>query len=216
MSVSSKLWQTSTDVRYHPSERVIRLRTSTKVGSFDECRMRTLTCVDIFCLPTFVRICASCVDLRRNGRIWVYRLPEGEQSVHVASSITVSGCSLSRVDAPSRVMKPENRVKARVGYVAHVPSVADQHMDTVMHIFNAVVVPSTLVRIANVGKRPILRLLGDQLVGQVMQPSDGLEITSSPALPLDSRWPVGLQLHICAIRLALARRIGVSYRTVIG
>lgn len=89
-------------------------------------------------------------------------------------------------------MKPENRVKAGVGYVAHVPSVADQHMDTVVHIFNAIVVPAALVGIANVGKGPILRLLSDQLVGQVMQPSDGLEVTPALALLLNLRWPIGL------------------------
>lgn len=112
-------------------------------------------------------------------------------------------------------MKPEYRVKARIGYVAHVPSVADQHMDTIVHVFNAVVVPSALVRIANVRKGPILRLLGDQLVSQIMQPSEGLEITPAPPLPLDSRWSISLQLQIRAIRLALASSIRVPHGTMI-
>lgn len=63
------------------------------------------------------------------------------------------------------MVEPENGVKARVRDVAHMPPVAYKHVDAIVHILNAVIAPTTSIVVPDVGKWPIIRLLGDQLVG---------------------------------------------------
>lgn len=53
-------------------------------------------------------------------------------------------------------MEPEDGVKARIGNVAHVPAIAHEHMDAIMHILDAVVVSPTPVGEAYVGEWAIL------------------------------------------------------------
>ena len=68
------------------------------------------------------------------------------------------------------MMKPEDWVKARIGDVAHVPTITHKHMDAVVHVFDTVVASTSSIDIPLVGKWPIIWLLGDQLVRQGMEP----------------------------------------------
>ena len=53
-------------------------------------------------------------------------------------------------------MEPENRIKRRVRYVAQVPPISHQSVDTIVHILDRVVVAAAVVSIGPVGKTGVI------------------------------------------------------------
>ena len=102
--------------------------------------------IDIFDFARCVGVSPVSVRLGRCVGIRVDGLPDRKESVDVC------------------MVQPEDRVKARIWDNAHVSSVSDQTVDSVVHVLEGIVRCASAVREARVGERRIVRLLGDELV----------------------------------------------------
>lgn len=111
--------------------------------------------VDVFGLAGCVREGAFGVDFGCCVRVRVDCLPDGEEPVDVC------------------VVQPEDWIKACVWDVAHVSSVADQAVDSVVHVLEGVVGPASAIDVSGVRERCVVGLVRDQLVSRVV---DGLRI----------------------------------------
>ena len=94
--------------------------------------------VDVFDLSRSVGEGAVAVDLGRGVGVRVDGLPDGEEPVDVC------------------VMEPEDGIEACVGNVAHVSSVSDQTMDSVVHVLEGVVGCASVIGESSVGKRCVI------------------------------------------------------------
>ena len=112
-------------------------------------------------------------------------------------------------------MKPENRIKGCIRNDTHMSSIADQTMDSVVQIFDAVIGSTGVIRPSGVGEGPIVGLRGEELVSHIVETtvhswvSLGIKVAKTINLPLS----IGSQLLIDKIGLAVSIIIRIAYST---
>ena len=67
------------------------------------------------------------------------------------------------------MMKPENRIECCIWNYRHVTSIADQTMNGVMQVLDAIIIVVCAIGKPGIGERRIVGLRSKKLVGHVME-----------------------------------------------
>lgn len=129
--------------------------------------------------------------------VGVEGLPKGEETVDIPVQLLDQ---FGRIEKSwdLRVMQPEDWVKCRVGKHGHVPSTAHKVMDRVVHILNRIIATATTIGIACVGEGRVAPLIGEELVGQIVQSLS-----------------IGIQLLVCKRGLGVAMLVRMADRSMV-
>ena len=112
-------------------------------------------------------------------------------------------------------MEPEDRIKSCIRNDTHMSSVADQTMDSIVQVFNAVIGSTSAIRPSGVREWPKVGLRGEKLVSHIVETtvhslvSLPIKVAKTVNLPLS----IGSQLLIDKIGPAVSIAIRIAYST---